>query len=319
MLWSDVSSYQVPVDDSYPWSVLAIRSNDGDYRDPHFAANYAWGLRALRDGRLRILIVYFVWRPNVVTTVNTHLAMLGATHPGVVSMIDVESWGGQIGGDQSAGINQAYALLAAHWGDPRRVLGYGNRSDLDTLWPHRPPGARLVVASYGPPVSYPGMVAQQFTDGANGPVTSVAPFGRADVNRSEMSLDQLAAALGVAPKSLPGEAMMLPPFEMTGTGAKRFFTDTVGAPGQCVGREWLLLFVDGPDGATATVNVFPQYSGGGTGPERTLHAQVLTDGSHTSSSDIIGLPQGTNQAQLQWTVSAGATASLVPAFTPAGQ
>jgi hypothetical protein len=261
--WSDISSYQPVVDNGYPWSVLAIRSNDGDYRDPHFSANYAWGLRALESGRLKVLIVYFVWRPNVVTTVDTHLAMLGATHPGVVSMIDVESWGGQISGDQSAGINQAHSMLAAHWGDPRRVLGYGNRGDLNALWPHRPNGLRLVVASYGPPIAYPGLIAQQVTDGVNGPVTSVAPFGRADVNRSDLSPDQLAAVLGVEPARSKVETV-IQQFPVSGNGVLELGA-IVGSASALYSTAWVSVRCNAPDGAC---DLWWGLSGGGGRGER---------------------------------------------------
>jgi hypothetical protein len=290
--WSDISSYQPVVDDSYPWSVLAVRSSDGDYRDPHFSANYAWGLRNLASGRLKVLLVYFVWRPNVVTTVNTHLAMLGATHPGVVSMIDVESWGGQISGDQSAGINQAHSMLAAHWGDPRRVIGYGNRGDLNALWPHRPNGLRLVVASYGPPIAYPGMIAQQVTDGVNGPVTSVAPFGRADVNRSDLTADQLAAALGVGAPASHGENMVTN-YEINGTGDLPLDCP-VGKASAVTAAAWLSASLG--DGTHGTIQVWFQSDTAGISEVD----WTLNSANGHSNRCVAGLPDGTTEVNVHY-------------------
>jgi hypothetical protein len=137
---------------------------------------------------------------------------------------------------------------------------------------------------------------------------------------------QLPRPVSPASTSAPEDAMQLPPIPLppstdpaTPWVSRRFFCDTVGPPGQVIGRAWLILEIDGPDGATATLNVFPQHAGGGTGPEVTLHASIPTDGTHTSAGQGLQLPTGTNQAQLQWTVSAGATGWLVPAYTPAGQ
>jgi len=204
-LWSDVSSYQCVVDDSYPYQVLAIRSNDGTYEDPKFAENYAWACRALDSGKLSCLIVYFVWRQNWQTTIDTHKRMIGNPRAGVVSMLDVESWGGQITGDQSDGINRAFWGLANWWGNQLRVIGYGNRSDLDTLWPTKPSGVRLVVAAYGSNPNYPGKLGHQFTDGVNGGPVNVAPFGLADVNSADgYSTDAFLAAVGLTGPALGG-------------------------------------------------------------------------------------------------------------------
>lgn len=193
--WADVSYYQPVVDDSYPHPVLSIRSNDGTYRDPNFAANYAWAKRAHAQGRLAMLIVYLVWRPNWEQTANIHMEMIGSPPPSwVVSLIDVESWGGQISGNQSDGINRMYWKLADWYGDKRRVLGYGNRSDLNGLWPDKPPGVRLFVASYGSLPSYPGMIAHQYADNVHCP-----PFGECDANSANDFDDAyaFAAELGV--------------------------------------------------------------------------------------------------------------------------
>lgn len=193
-LFADVSEFQCPVDDRYPYKFLSIRSNDGTYRDHKFATNRQWAVNALAHGRLVGLIVYFVWRPNWSDCVTTHQAMCGGKPlPKQVTMIDVESWGGAITGNQSAGINAArQALIKWYGGDKRRVIGYGNVGDLQALWPQRG-DVQLVVASYGSNPSFPGKIAHQFADDYNTP-----PFGKCDINSADgFSPQQLAARLGI--------------------------------------------------------------------------------------------------------------------------
>lgn len=200
-LYADVSEWQVPVDDSYPYRVLCIRSNDGTHRDIDWAHNYAWCRQAANSGRLAFFIVYFVWRPNWQQTVDVLKTMVGEPHPRMAVMIDVESWGGQIGGDQSDGINRAYWAIADWLGSPARVIGYGNVGDLNALWRTKPPGIRLVVAGYGANPPYPGKVAHQYTDGqgyGGGLPEGCKPFGNCDMNSADgLSPNEFAAACGI--------------------------------------------------------------------------------------------------------------------------
>lgn len=194
-LFADVSEFQVPVDDRYPYKFLSIRSNDGTYQDRHFAQNYAWAKQALASGRLTGLIVYFVWRTNWQDAVTTHTSMCGARPlPKQVTMIDVESWNGQITGDQSTGLNAAReALVKWYGGDKRRVIGYGNAGDLASLWPKRG-DIGIVLANYSGNPGFPGKVAHQFADDHSTP-----PFGPCDINSADgRSPAQFAAQLGVA-------------------------------------------------------------------------------------------------------------------------
>ncbi|MFF0492340.1 hypothetical protein ACFYTQ_25220 [Nocardia sp. NPDC004068] len=202
-LFADVSYFQAPVDDSYPYGILSFRSNDGTFRDPNFAANYAWATTAVEDGRLACFIVYFYWRPNWAETVATHREMVeqcGGPHPRMITMIDVES-GGNPGGDQSDGINRAYWRLADWLGDPRRVIGYANKGDLFAMWPDRPEGLRLVGAGYGHNPELPGQIAHQYTDGAGfggGLPEGCPPFGSCDMNAANgLSPEDFAAQCGV--------------------------------------------------------------------------------------------------------------------------
>lgn len=193
-LWADVSEWQPAVNDSYPHQVLAIRSNDGTYRDKKFSANYAWAIRALDAGRLRALIVYCVFRVNWQDTLATMKSIVGAPHPKLVVMIDVESWGGQITGNQSDPINRLYWGLADWLGNPARVIGYGNVGDLNALWPNKPPGIRLIVAAYGSNPDYPGKLGHQFSDAYPTP-----PFGVCDINSADgYDIDAFCTAVGLA-------------------------------------------------------------------------------------------------------------------------
>lgn len=222
-LFADVSEWQRPVDDSYPYRVLTIRSNDGTYRDKDWAANYAWCRAAADSGKLAFFIVYFVWRPDSVRdTLATLKSQIGQPHPRMAIMLDVESWGGQIGGDQSAGINAAFEDIAAWLGDRRRVIGYGNIGDLNALWPNKPAGVRLVVAAYGSNPDYPGKIAHQYTDGqghGDGLPEGAPPFGNCDMNAADgLTATAFAAALGIG-------APVVPPPPGPPPAAVKSFTD----------------------------------------------------------------------------------------------
>ena len=145
-LWSDVSEFQRSVDDSYPYSTICIRSNDGSHLDTEFANNYPWCQRRRANGHLFAFIVYYFYRPGIN---GAHILMgrCGKPDERMVVMIDVESASGQVAGNQSAQINSEHDLLASWLGDARRVIGYGNTSDLNALWPSRPKGLQLVIAA----------------------------------------------------------------------------------------------------------------------------------------------------------------------------
>lgn len=202
-LFADVSYFQAPVDDSYPYRIFSFRSNDGTFHDPNFASNYEWACAAADSGRLACFIVYFYWRPNWLDTVNTHQQMVeafGGPHPRMITMIDLES-GGNPGGDQSDGINRTYEACAQWLGNPRRVIGYANRADFAAMWPTRPEGLRVIGAGYGANPNLPGQIAHQYTDGngyGGGLAEGCAPFGNCDMNSADgLSPEQFAAACGI--------------------------------------------------------------------------------------------------------------------------
>ena len=205
-LFADVSYYQAKVDDSYPYRVISIRSNDGTFVDPNFAANLAWCKKACDSGKLAAFLVYFVYRPDV-DNVHAVAALVGDPHPQMGVEIDVESWGGQITGDQSSRLNATYDGLSSWLGDRRRVIAYGNAGDLNSLWPNKPAGLRIRLAAYGSNPDYPGKIAHQYTNGegyGGGLPEGATPFGNCDMNSADnLTATAFAAALGITAGAMP--------------------------------------------------------------------------------------------------------------------
>jgi hypothetical protein len=198
-LWSDISEFQVPVSDAYPYRFLCLRSNDGSYQDHHFTQNIAWARAAVKTGRLWGFMVYYFYRPGV-NGAQVLMGRVGKPDPQMTVMIDVESDSGRVSGNQSAAVNAQHDELARWLGSPKRVTGYGNVSDLNALWPSKPPGLRIVVAAYGSNPGYPGKFAHQFTDSAH-----TAPFGPSDLNSADgMSQADLQDMFGLAPPQPSG-------------------------------------------------------------------------------------------------------------------
>lgn len=202
-LFADVSEFQVPVNDSYPYRVLSIRACDGTYRDHNFAANYAWMRRALDSGRMAFGIVYTYVRPNWLDNADTVRSMIdagGGLHPRVALMLDVES-GGNPPGDGSRWINALYWNLADYAGSAARIIGYANAYDFSNMWRTRPEDLRVIAAGYGSNPDLPGQVAHQYTDGTgfspNLP-QGCPPFGHCDMNSADgLTPHEFAAACGI--------------------------------------------------------------------------------------------------------------------------
>lgn len=212
-LFADISEWQPRLDpDAYPYRVLSIRSNDGTHRDLNWRHNWDTARAMLDANRLDALIVYFVVRPKLwADSLATHLDLQGEDHPRVVTMVDAESWGGQITGDQSHGFNSA-VWGAGDWrgshidGRPRRVIGYLNPND-HHIWPTRPP-IGWVVPSYGRAPRFTkatddlrrGLLAHQYTDGQGygGGLPEGFAGIRCDMNAANgRSPLELAAAMGI--------------------------------------------------------------------------------------------------------------------------
>lgn len=212
-LFADVSEFQVPVTDAYTqagYRVLSIRSNDGTYRDHKFAQNYPWCVKAVNEGRLDFFMVYAYWRPNWQGTVDTMKDMVrlaGGVHPKMVAMIDAES-GGNPAGDHSDGLNRTYWALADWLGNPKRVIGYANKGDFNSMWRTRPDGLRMIGAGYGQNPNLPGQIAHQYTDGQAGANQGLPmgapPFGNCDMNSANaLSSKAFAAACGIGVAAPP--------------------------------------------------------------------------------------------------------------------
>jgi len=206
-LFADVSSYQPDVDNRYPYHFLSIRSNDGTYRDSHFAFNLAWAKHAVDIGRMTGFLVYFVYEPNWSETVGTFKAMVGTPHPKMAVMIDAETWGGKISGNQSAGLNAAReSLIAWLHGNRKRVIGYANAGDFASMWPTRG-DTKVVLANYSNNPPFPGKIAHQFASNF-----VVPPFGPCDINSADgLSPVQFAAALGLGVVPVPIPKPVPPP------------------------------------------------------------------------------------------------------------
>lgn len=204
--WADVSQYQRVVDDSYPHRVFSFRSNSGNKLDANAAANLAWSLKALDDGRLDIVIVYYFFRPGQancdlwkdVVTVN------GRIHPRIVCMVDVEGDKGSVRGNNSAEINDEVQRVQG-WLGGNRVIGYLNPNADPGLWPTRP-NIPLVVPHYnntpGQSYAFPNRFAHQYSDRV-----SCAPFGPCDANYTALDIPALAALVGV---KIPGGTVATP-------------------------------------------------------------------------------------------------------------
>jgi hypothetical protein len=198
--WSDISEFQVPVDNSYPYHFICIRSNDGSYQDHHFTQNIAWARAALKSGRIWGFMVYYFYRPGF-DGAKLLMQRVGKPDGKMVAMIDVEGARGQVSGNQSGAINAQFGELSKWLGNSKRVVGYGNTTDLNALWPQKPKGIRIIVAAYGSNPGYPGKFAHQYMDDAN-----TRPFGPSDLNSadgmSQGDLEKMFGFVSAAPENV---------------------------------------------------------------------------------------------------------------------
>jgi hypothetical protein len=219
-LWSDVSEFQVPVNNSYPYRFFALRNADGNHMDSHFMANVTWANENV-GSRIWGYIVYYFYRPGVNGAAILKQRIGPKPNPRMVAMIDVESAGGQVSGNQSVQLGREFGELVAYL-DHKRVIGYGNTSDLNSLWPNKPSGVKLIIAAYGSNPSYPNKFAHQFTDSAH-----TAPFGPSDLNSADgMSEHDLKLMFGmVDPTPPPPPPPPPPPVTGTKTGPVKVGTE----------------------------------------------------------------------------------------------
>ena len=202
--WPDVSNYQVQVNDQFTRPFLMFKISEGTtYVDPKAAANGAWSLANSGPGKKMVGYGgYHVWWPgNEQAQANLFFANAKLSSY-FVAMIDVESWGGKIKGDNSASITALANLFAAKLGQ-RRVKVYGNQGDLTALYPKRPAWLGVVKAAYSSKAPAEPWVGWQYTDGSttwpvpNGWPRSSAPFGNCDHNAYYGTNQQFAAEYGL--------------------------------------------------------------------------------------------------------------------------
>lgn len=199
---------------------VSFRVCDGNYADQNFKANTAFTIQNDKDiiGKIN----YLVYPPSVndATWHQTLVTFFDATKyqdhkylRKMVAMIDVESWNHRWTTDKSGELNTMYNALwtwlhslRPKWqretfgirrffqrADKRRVIGYGNAGDLDTLWRHKPKGMRIVLANYSSNTPYPGEIIHQYSSHYD-----IPGLGFVDVNSADgLSPRQLARKLGL--------------------------------------------------------------------------------------------------------------------------
>jgi hypothetical protein len=229
--WADVSQYQgKPVSHVYPYGVFCFRTNSGDKVDTLAKANAESAVKALEDSSAAIVIPYYFFRPGQ-ENCDLHKEILEDAglwnKHGTVSMVDVESDGGKISGDQSYEINDEINRLRGWYGNVRRVIGYWNPNADSGLWLTRPYALELVIPQYN---NQPGNLsgvsdniavrqafAHQYTDRA----MDVPPWmGQGvDMNWSPYTVAELLVLFGLeAPINEPGTEPETPggPMDLTG-------------------------------------------------------------------------------------------------------
>ena len=175
LICPDVSEFQRPLDQSYNRDFIIFRVTFGaNYLDPKFLTN-ANAVKRLHDaGRVTGVLLYTVYTKDPVKAqFDAVWKAIGPKVPNWLTgiMIDVETWRGQsyaLAGNHSKRINQLYGLHAHRMGSWQSVIAYGNAGDLHELYPQRDRRCRVIVASYGPQLTYrriPGAIGQQYSDG----------------------------------------------------------------------------------------------------------------------------------------------------------
>lgn len=211
--WDDLSEFNDGLWSTYPWPVVAIRSNDGTYRDKHFHQNLAVAKHLADTNHVAFFTVYFVYETNWKASADTFLSQIGVPHVKMTVEIDLEHWAPPhpvISGDQSKNINACRTYIVKRLRRQlrtrvstrlrrvftpirRRVTGYANQPDFTTLWVHRPRKMWTHLANYNGPATFPMMYAQQVTSSFPEP-----GHGTVDHNIARnITPQQLARKLGV--------------------------------------------------------------------------------------------------------------------------
>jgi hypothetical protein len=202
--WPDVSEWQTPVTDAFTGPLICTRSSLSNFKvDNNIGKNSQWQQRKHKSGQLAFEFYYHVWYPgNEAQQHDLALRSIGGARAGVAMMLDLETWGGAIGGNHTASIDNLRLRLARTLGGEAKVPVYGNGGDLRELYPGRPPNVPTILASYGSSwwrISG-NQAAQQYTNGIyqgpKGLPTATAPFGRCDFNGALLDIAQISSHFG---------------------------------------------------------------------------------------------------------------------------
>ncbi len=206
-LFTNTSYLDGPLDERYPFGVVALRLVTGAEEDPIARQNLQTAAELVERGRLLAVLGCVAYRPGdqLAPTEAFRAAVvtaLGDVPPWLAAMIEVESGPEPVSGDRSAELSELYLRLAGLLGhDGRRVVASSTPSGLAQHWPDRPGGLATVLASqrvFPPPA--PDLLAWQYTNGfvaVDGLPTASPPFGRCPhLVAPHLTAAELAAQLG---------------------------------------------------------------------------------------------------------------------------
>lgn len=198
--WADISTYQVVVDDSYPYPVLGFRADSGSSIDSHAAAN--WAYCEAHPDHIQVAIPYVVFKPGQSSAILQRMKnQFGAQcPPNIVPEIDMES-GAQFAGpgDHSSEANDLAAAFAAWSGNRSREQGYANSPDWSGNWPSPQPWMKKRLAKFSSSPLPTGYYSVQYYGALPYPSPagyprSCQPFGAyVDMNMTPRTINQIVA------------------------------------------------------------------------------------------------------------------------------
>lgn len=206
-VFTDTSYVDGPLDDRYPFGVVAVRIVTGAAEDPIARHNLKAAQELVQRNRLLSVIGSLGYRPGEQASVcetfrDAVVGALGEVPRWLAAMIDIGGGPEPVEGDRSAELHELYLRLTAVLGnDVRRVVGLGSPDGFAQHWPTRPAGMATVLATSGSrPPQFPNLIAWRYTDGFHPTAelpTPIAPFGRCPhIVAPELTAAHLAAALG---------------------------------------------------------------------------------------------------------------------------
>jgi len=212
IFWTDWSEWQsATYAATYPYQFAAYRVCLGtSYVDKKIGGNTGWCHQNAGPGKQLTLghCGYLVWYPGSEQTQADLFFSLAQVDDHFTAMIDVESWGGQIGGDHSNQITALADILAGRL-SKQRVKVYGNSGDLSSIYPNRPSWLGVIKAGYSsvaPPGPWDGW---QYSDGSTqwpAPPDwprSAPPAGPSDHNAFLGTADQFRTVFGLTGADMP--------------------------------------------------------------------------------------------------------------------